>query len=132
MNPFDDPAVAERYEQWYSGHGRRADRLEKRLLAQLLEDFPGASTVLDVGCGTGHFTRWMASRGLSVTGLDISEAMLSEARVRNGLRYVTGDAQSLPFGERKFDVATMMTTLEFLPDPSSALTELVCEKLQPV
>ncbi len=65
MNPFDDPAVAERYEQWYSGHGRRADRLEKRLLAQLLEDFPGASTVLDVGCGTGHFTRWMASRGLS-------------------------------------------------------------------
>lgn len=124
-NPFDDRAVAERYEQWYFSHGRRADRLETRLLKQLLADFPDATTVLDVGCGTGHFTRWMASRGLSVVGLDISEAMLAEARKWNGLRYVAGDAEDLPFDDREFDVATMMTTLEFLPDPQVALKELV-------
>ena len=56
-NPFDDPAVAARYEDWYSGPGQRADALEKSLLKGLLADFPGARTVLEVGCGTGHFTR---------------------------------------------------------------------------
>lgn len=57
-NLFDEPDFVARYEDWYTGPGRRADRLEKRLLATLLEQFPDAETVLEIGCGTGHFTRW--------------------------------------------------------------------------
>jgi hypothetical protein len=52
MNPFDESSVAERYEDWYVGPGRRADALEKRLLRKLL--LPSAKTILEVGSGEGN------------------------------------------------------------------------------
>jgi ubiquinone/menaquinone biosynthesis C-methylase UbiE len=124
-NPFDDPALASRYEQWYAGAGRDADILEKELLGRLLCSFPNAHSVLEVGCGTGHFTRWMAERGLEAVGLDVSDPMLSEARRRGGPRYMPGDALSLPIADRSYDVTALITTLEFLPDPARALAEAV-------
>jgi ubiquinone/menaquinone biosynthesis C-methylase UbiE len=124
-NPFDDPALASRYEDWYASAGRNADILEKDLLGKLLRSFPNARSVLEVGCGTGHFTRWMAERGLEAVGLDVSEPMLNEARRRGGPRYMPGDALSLPFADRSYDVTALITTLEFLPDPACALAEAV-------
>lgn len=122
-NPFDDSTLASRYEDWYAGKGRQADLLEKQLLAKLLAEFPQAKSVLDVGCGTGHFTRWLGERGLQAVGLDISEIMLAEARRRNGAEYVHGDAQALPFGDRTCDLVALITTLEFVPDPDRAIAE---------
>jgi ubiquinone/menaquinone biosynthesis C-methylase UbiE len=49
--------------------------------------------------------------------------MLAEAHRLNGLTYVSGDALNLPFNDRAFDVAVLITTLEFVPDPFRALTE---------
>jgi ubiquinone/menaquinone biosynthesis C-methylase UbiE len=122
-NPFDDPELAARYEGWYEGSGRSADVQEKRLLAELLRDFPEASTVLEVGCGTGHFTRWLAEQGYRVTGLDCSEAMLREARKCNRTPYIFGDALALPLTDRQFDLTALITTLEFVRDPQQALRE---------
>jgi ubiquinone/menaquinone biosynthesis C-methylase UbiE len=124
-NPFEEPVRAKSYEEWYAGRGRRADRLEKRLLAGLLAGFPQAATVLEVGCGTGHFTRWFAEKGFRAAGLDISPAMLAEAMKRNGVPYVVGDALALPFADRAFDIVAIITTLEFLADPQRALAEAV-------
>jgi SAM-dependent methyltransferase len=122
-NPFDDPGLAARYEGWYEGSGRSADLQEKRLLAGLLTNFPEATTVLEVGCGTGHFTRWLAEQGYRVTGLDCSEAMLTEARRRNGIPYIRGDAMALPLADHRFDLTALITTLEFVSDPREALQE---------
>ncbi len=54
-NPFEDSTAVERYEAWYEGPGRRADRLEKALLTWLLSRFEDGRTLLDIGSGTGHF-----------------------------------------------------------------------------
>jgi SAM-dependent methyltransferase len=124
-NPFDAPALASRYEAWYAGAGRSADLLEKELLGKLLYLLPNARSVLEVGCGTGHFTRWMAERSLDAVGLDISAPMLNEARRLGGPSYLRGDALSLPFADRSYDVAALITTLEFVPDPARALAEVV-------
>jgi SAM-dependent methyltransferase len=124
-NPFDDQAFAKQYEDWYTGHGRRADSLEKRLLVRLLANFSGAETVLEVGCGTGHFSRWLAEQGFRVVGLDISPVMLSEAKKRDGVPYLVGDALALPFVDRCFDIVAFITTLEFVADPQRALGEAV-------
>jgi SAM-dependent methyltransferase len=125
QSPFCDPQVVAEYEQWYSGPGRRADRLEKRLLQQLLVSFPSPQTVLDVGCGTGHFTRWFVERGLITTGLDTSEAMLAEARQLGGATFVEGDAMELPFLDQEFDLVSLITCLEFVDDPERAIAEAV-------
>lgn len=124
-NPFDDAAVAQRYEAWYGGAGKDADILEKDLLGKLLRLFPNARSVVEVGCGTGHFTRWMAERGLQAVGLDISEPMLAQARRQGGPSYRSGDAEALPFADRSHDVVALITTLEFLPHPARALAEAV-------
>ena len=123
LNPFDNPALAKGYEAWYETPGRRADRLEKTLLRWLLAHFSSVHTLLEVGCGTGHFTRWFKEQGLQATGLDISAPMLVEANRLSKLPYVRGDALDLPFPSGGFDVVALITTLEFVPDPVLALTE---------
>ena len=79
VNPFTNPTIAAGYEAWYETSGCRADRLEKALLKRLLTGFSRARTLLEVGCGTGHFTRWFDERGLQAMGLDLSSPMLAEA-----------------------------------------------------
>lgn len=124
-NPFDDTAVAQRYEAWYAGIGREADVLEKAILDKMLLHFPTAHSILEIGCGTGHFTRWLAQRGYSATGVDIAEPMLNEARRLGGADYLPGDALALPFPAQSYDITALITTLEFVPDPSRALAEAV-------
>jgi hypothetical protein len=49
--------------------------------------------------------------------------MLEQARLSSGITYVRGDAHALPFADRAFDLALMVTTLEFLQQPATALRE---------
>jgi SAM-dependent methyltransferase len=122
-NPFDDLGLAVRYEGWYAGEGRHASELEKALLGKQLQSINGTKSVLEIGCGSGHFTRWMRELGYQVTGLDSSAAMLEQAKALNGVEYVAGDATSLPFKDRVFDVAALITTLEFIDAPMLAIVE---------
>jgi len=125
---MDFDSIAGRYEGWYeTPKGRRADRLEKALLDKLLKTLPEIRTALEVGCGTGHFTRWLRERGIQAVGLDTCPAMLIQAqRLETGTKggsYVLGDGLALPFPDRAFDLVALITTLEFIPQPASALAE---------
>lgn len=121
-----DEEVAAHYEAWYeTEEGRRADALEKTSLQRLLDRVPGARSVLEVGCGTGHFTRWIEEQGLSAVGLDLSTAMLLEAETGNQVPYVQADAHHLPFADNTFDLTAFVTTLEFLEAPQQALAEAI-------
>ncbi|HIP96331.1 MAG TPA: class I SAM-dependent methyltransferase [Anaerolineae bacterium] len=122
-NPFTNPTIVAGYEAWYETSGRWADSLEKALLRRLLASFSRTHTLLEVGCGTGHFTRWFGEQGLQAMGLDLSSPMLAEAvRLGNPL-YVQGDALALPFQAGTFDLVALITTLEFVNDPVQALSE---------
>jgi len=120
-----DLQQAKRYEAWFSTpFGGRADRVEKLILRGLLEDFTESNSLLDVGCGTGHFTDWFASLGPSALGLDRLPSMLTFARgQRPDLPLVLADATHLPFGDATFDVVALITVLEFLDTPEAALRE---------
>ncbi|MBI2494347.1 MAG: class I SAM-dependent methyltransferase [Candidatus Rokubacteria bacterium] len=119
-----DPAG---YEAWYATpRGRRADRAERALLERLLTRFATAQSALEVGCGTGHFTRWLRGRLPRVVGLDRAPALLAEARRRRlGLPLVQGDAHRLPIRTRAVDLSVFVITLEFVEDPAQALAEAV-------
>jgi SAM-dependent methyltransferase len=118
---------AGRYQDWYAtAAGRRAFRAEAALLAWLLEPFAAARSILDVGCGTGQFTGWLAGRGLRPIGLDRSPAMLASfRRLHPGLPAVLADAHALPLRDRAVDLVLFVTTLEFLASPPRALAEAV-------
>jgi demethylmenaquinone methyltransferase/2-methoxy-6-polyprenyl-1,4-benzoquinol methylase len=88
------------------------DRRWRRLTAKVcLEGNP--KQVLDLGCGTGdlsvHLAR-LAPRGVAITGLDYSQAMLELARrkayragVFERIKFINGDAAGLPFPDGYFD-----------------------------
>ena len=119
-----DRDVAAHYETWYeTPEGQRADELEKAVLDRLLQGFARPGSVLEVGCGTAHFTRWLSDQGPMAVGLDLSPAMLAEARALDAGLLVRADARRLPFADGVFDLATFITTLEFLEQPQEALAE---------
>lgn len=122
---FDDAAVARAYQDWYSGPGFFADYAERTLLEKMLARLRGVATVLEVGCGTGHFTRWLAGLGFEVIGADRSAAMLAEGRRLCSPPCILADAQDLPFATGVFDLVAMITALEFIADPVRAVAEAV-------
>ena len=123
--PFEE--VARDYEAWYdTRRGQRADQAERALFEWLVGQGPGAGTVLDVGCGTGHFAAWLERRRHRVVGLERSPAMLAELhRWQPRLPVVLGDGHMLPFRDGAVDVTLFVTTLEFLERPAVALPEAV-------
>jgi ubiquinone/menaquinone biosynthesis C-methylase UbiE len=122
-NPFAEPETAAGYEAWYQTTGKRADHQEKALLKWLLGFFPSAASILEVGCGTGHFTRWLSDQGGWTVGLDLSWPMLAAAKHLSSPTCLQGEALRLPFSSGSFDLVTLITTLEFLPNPAGGLAE---------
>jgi SAM-dependent methyltransferase len=85
--------------------------------------------VLDVACGTGNASIAAAKSGARVTGLDFSPGLLAIARERGAeanvdVEWVEGDAQSLPFDDRSFDVVISAIGHMFAPDHRRTADEL--------
>jgi SAM-dependent methyltransferase len=116
----------EAYDAWYrTPRGAWIGEIEFRLLAGALEVRPG-ETLLDVGCGTGYFTRRFAgSPGVSVVGLDPDLGALAFARAHDGAAYAAGRAERLPFRDRSVDRAIAVTSLCFVRAAREALREIV-------
>ena len=103
----------------------------RRLVSRL--DVRRGSSLLDVGCGTGNFTRDAAkvvAPGGRVVGCDLSDAMLGVANTRAAeagleIDYHLGDATALPFADASFDAARSERLLQYLADPAKAVAEMV-------
>jgi ubiquinone/menaquinone biosynthesis C-methylase UbiE len=124
---FDFGSIARNYESWYhTPRGRRYDRCEQAALRRFLPPAKAGQCLLDVGCGSGHWSRFFASNGYEVTGIDISEEMIQAANSEpiKHCRFQAADANHLPFTDHCFDVITAITVLEFVPDSSSVLVEM--------
>ena len=101
--------------------------MEFNLVRKMLQPAPGG-TLLDVGCGTGYFTRRLADEcSLRVVGLDPNTEWLAFARLHDvGIEvYCGGRAEQLPFADTSFDYAISITALCFVDDARSALRELL-------
>ena len=124
---FDFGALAGDYDRWYeTPAGRAHDRAQKSDVCKLLRPARPEALLLDVGCGTGHWSRFFASLGYAVVGVDISQEMIEVAGTRSAPQCVFGvaDACDLPFGDDCFDVVAAMATLEFVSDVSLVLEEM--------
>jgi len=113
------------YDAWYqTKKGAWFSALEFKLIKQSLLPLSGAS-LLDVGCGTGHFTRRFANTGLKVAGLDPDASMLAFAEKHSSnIKYQLGNAEQLPFPDNSFDYVTAITSLCFIKDPLQAIKEM--------
>jgi len=116
------------YDQWYeTPRGRWIGQREAALVLENLQPRPGES-LLDVGCGTGFFTRTLArSVDGQLVGIDIDPERVEFARGRNlgGASYEVADARSLPYENARFDLVVSIATLCFIEDEAAAVREII-------
>jgi ubiquinone/menaquinone biosynthesis C-methylase UbiE len=107
---------------------RRRWLRENEVVAGMLRDARGS--VLDVPVGTGRFLGLYRSLGLAVTGVDISEHMLAEARrrVRGGDKTTlsVGDATSLEHASKSHDSVVCVRLLNLMSEENMTRALLEC------
>jgi SAM-dependent methyltransferase len=88
---------------------------------------PTNSRILEVGCGTGRTSCYVAAQGHDVIGIDIRPDMIAKAKVRAekenlSIQFMEGDASSLPFPNESFDVI-LVESVSIFTDTDKALSE---------
>jgi demethylmenaquinone methyltransferase/2-methoxy-6-polyprenyl-1,4-benzoquinol methylase len=123
--------IAPEYDRMGAALSFGQDPRWRRFLVSKVNAIPGA-WVLDVATGTGLVARELARMNVRVAGLDQSPAMvargLREVRERgleDRIRFVLGQAQTLPFADEAFDAVTFTYLLRYVDDPAATVAELV-------
>lgn len=110
------------YDGWavvYDHDANPLIALEALLIRSTLGNVKGLA-ILDMGCGTGRHTLWLAEQGAHVTAIDFSAGMLAEARQKpfaKQVQFLQHDLhEPLPFGEAQFDAVVSGLVLEHIRD----------------
>ena len=117
------------FDRFESEHGEY-DVLAESSYDRILGTFAGAlrprpgMTCVDLGCGTGAFTRRLRRFNLIVTGVDISPLSIERARALGGAAYVVGDICDCPLPADSYDFVVMSGVLHHLPDPGTRVRSL--------
>ncbi len=125
---FDDLGT-ERFDRLMSDYDveRRLHLVFDRLLGEV--DLEGR-LVLEVGSGTGRFSRAIVKAGGRLVACDLGRTLVADVTRRCGCRGVAGDALALPFSDGVFDLVLSSECIEHTPDPERALREM-CRVCRP-
>ncbi|MEC8962300.1 MAG: class I SAM-dependent methyltransferase [Pseudomonadota bacterium] len=122
--------VRDGYDRWamvYDDDQNPLQALEGPLVQQACGNVQGLR-VLDMGCGTGRHTLWLAQAGAEVTGIDFSEAMLAKAHEKAkgySIDLIVHDLhQRLPFEAGQFDMIVSGLVLEHIADLAHYFSEI--------
>lgn len=93
-------------------------------------DNPSIKSVIDIGCGPGHYCVEFLKRNKKVTGLDLSEEMLKIAQQHVNSSHVRGEVQFIKADylehsfDNKFDAACLMGFFDYIKNPVPILIKL--------
>lgn len=91
------------------------------------------SRVLDVGCGTGRWTKYVCSRAGFVEAIDPSKAVLVAEQMlssNDNVRITQAEVDNIPFEDNSFDFVFSLGVLHHIPDTKAAMRKCV-QKLKP-
>ncbi len=126
MNIFQKAYIANDYDTYYqTPFGKKVDQIEKKIISGFLQYIP-KKPMLDVGCGTGHWTQFFIEQGFDkITGIDASEEMLNIAKSKNiDANFLLSDAENLPFKDESYPVIAFITMLEFVENQDNVIKEM--------
>ncbi len=112
----------EAYRYWAEtfDQGTAILALESRVLGPVMGDMAGRR-VVDVGCGTGRWLRWLRERGAIAAGCDLSHEMLMRAPQD---RVVQADGLKLPFLDACADIVLCALAMGHMRPIAKAMAEL--------
>lgn len=101
----------------------RVTDLSESSLAYLLDNICGeAKSLVDVGCGNGHFLRKMSCK--TVMGLFACDFYSGSRLRKDGIPYVQSNIERLPFHNKSIDVVACFHTLEHVRNIAIAVSEI--------
>lgn len=80
--------------------------------------------VLEIGCGSGLFLRYLQEAGYAVEGVETSKAEVRYARERFGLTVSEGALETLPLEPGHYDAVVMVNVLEHVLDPAATVARI--------
>lgn len=111
-----------------AGETLRPGGLELTRRAAALIDLAPGARVLDLGCGLGASTAWLAGQGLTALGLDRSAEQVREARrLHPGPAFMQADAAAPPLAQASLDAVFCECVLSLCARPGEVLQE--CRRL---
>lgn len=125
--------IVDQHTQQAEGYARLTQGMvatDRRAALRALIGVSPCDTLLDVACGPGSIALDLAPHVARVTGLDITPAMLDQARaaqVERGLanaEWVIGDAVALPFPDESFSIVSSGAAFHHFEEPERVLAEM--------
>ncbi|MDX8382499.1 MAG: methyltransferase domain-containing protein, partial [Ghiorsea sp.] len=118
----------------YDSHAELQREIGRRLLSHLNFTKLQPKAILDVGCGTGFFTRLLAEKysKADIYASDLSESMVKHTKKEHPHRWpwqrkyqhAVNDAVALPFKKGSFDLVTSNLAMQWVPDPEAMIKEM--------
>ncbi|MDX8394690.1 MAG: malonyl-ACP O-methyltransferase BioC [Mariprofundales bacterium] len=118
----------------YDKHAVLQREIAERLLAHLEYTKTNPKRILDIGCGTGYFTRLLHKKypKAEIIALDMAAPMLQQCRMQQGLqlpwqgrvRVLQADGQALPISSGVFDLVCSNLAMQWMPQPMMAMVEM--------
>lgn len=131
MNSYQKPsklAIAQSFSNAAASYDQAAE-LQRSIGQQLIQQLPSQlmpSTLVDLGCGTGYFTKQLQQRfrQADVFGIDLAEGMLKQSKALNEACYwLAGDAEQLPLVDNSVDLIFSNLAVQWCHDFSKVLEE---------
>ena len=125
------PDVVDAYDEWHDNLDAAQDPIDTPWHQMAIPRLPALEgrRVLEIGCGRGGFSEYLASRGADVVAADFSPAAVRQAQRRlEGhvtAEAVVADIEAIQFERDSFDVVVSLDTIEHVPHPTRAVAELV-------
>ncbi|WP_414462994.1 methyltransferase domain-containing protein [Hyphomicrobium sp. DY-1] len=124
--------IVDQFTRWAKPFSELPIHAESGAMTRTLEacELKPKLDVLDVACGPGILACALAPHVRTVTGIDITAAMIEQARARQmkaglqNLEWHIGDAAALPFETGSFDRVTTRYSFHHMPEPAAALAEM--------
>ena len=123
---FNFDTQANTYDEYYlTDLGLAIDKSEKECVKKFLDIIPKGN-ILELGCGTGHWSKWISEQGFEVQGIDISEKMLEKARSKQipNCKFEIMSMTDLNFEDESVDNIIAVTSLEFSIDLDKTFSEI--------
>lgn len=131
MSTQTNTEIADAYDAWHRNFDTSEDPIDTPWHQMAIPQLPPLEglRVLEIGCGRGGFSRFLASNGADLVAADFSPAAVEVAQrllePHERSEAIVADIERIPFDTDSFDLVISLDTIEHVPHPTKAVSELI-------